>query len=190
MNESALVISKICKRLTSTNIDDAREIIKKEYPFKPSNHKGRKYSERQKTKIFIRDGFIDRYTGKKLIFPPVLRVISSIFPDEFPFHKNWKISECHIAYWHLCPTIDHIIPVSRGGEDCESNWVSTSQLRNSAKSNWLMEELGWSLIAPGNIREWDGLFFWFIEYIDNNTNLLKEKYFSVWYHAALEQKNI
>lgn len=24
---------------------------------------------------------------------------------------NWKMSECHLAYWHLLPTIDHIIPI-------------------------------------------------------------------------------
>ena len=72
------------------------------------------------------------------------------------------MSECHLAYWQLFPTVDHIISVARGGAGEESNWVCTSQLRNSAKSNWLLEELGWQLHEPGDLKEWDGLLKWFI----------------------------
>lgn len=51
------------------------------------------------------------------------------------------MSECHIVYWELFPTIDHIVPVARGGRNSEENWVSTSMLRNSAKFNGTLEEL-------------------------------------------------
>ena len=36
-------------------------------------------------------------------------------------------------------------------------------LRNGAKGNWLLEELGWSLHPPGDMESWDGLLGWFVE---------------------------
>lgn len=133
----------------------------------------------------MRDGFIDRYSGNQLLFPPVLRVLSSVLPAEFPFHRNWKMSETHQSYWELFPTLDHIVPVARGGADREDNIVSTSMLRNSAKSNWTLEELGWSLHPPGDIKKWDGLLAWFMEYIDKNPQKTEEKYIARWRRAVL-----
>lgn len=94
------------------------------------------------------------------------------------------MSECHFAYWQLLPTIDHIIPVSRDGEDNESNWVCTSQLRNSIKSSWLLEEVGWQLHEPGNLKEWDGLLNWFMLYVDIHPEILEDKYIHSWHNAV------
>ncbi|MCK5685045.1 HNH endonuclease, partial [bacterium] len=120
-NSSA--IEAACNEISQLNLVQARKIISTEYPFVPYSKASRSYSERQKTKIFIRDGFIDRYSGERLVFPGTLRLLSLLMPDEFPYQAHWKTSECHIAFWQLCPTIDHIIPVTRGGNDDESNWV-------------------------------------------------------------------
>lgn len=177
-------IEKICSEIRNDDLESARRLINENYPFKVLINKGRNYTESQKTRVFIRDGFIDRYSGEKMIFPPVLRVISSLMPEEFPFHKNWKTSDCHLAYWQLLPTIDHIVPVSRGGADEEYNWVCTSQLRNSAKSNWLLEELGWELKERGHLKEWDGMIHWFIEYIDEHPDILSDNYIMSWHNAA------
>jgi hypothetical protein len=35
-------------------------------------------------------------------------------------------------------------------------------LTNGIKSNWLLEELEWELVRPGNLKQWDGLFAWFL----------------------------
>ena len=177
-------IAAACREISSGTIERAREIISSDYPFLPLTSGGRQYSDRQKTKIFIRDGFIDRYSGDRLVFPGALRLLSALLPNEFPFHKNWKTSECHLAYWQLLPTIDHIIPVSRGGADEEFNWACTSQLRNGAKSNWLIEELGWLLHPPGNLDDWDGMMHWYVQYLDTHPQQLQDKYISTWYKAA------
>jgi hypothetical protein len=178
------VITEAFQALRTGALPEAKNIITDNYVFKPLENKGRAYSEHQKIKIFIRDGFVDRYSGERLVFPPVLRIISLVMPEEFPFHKNWKMSDCHLAYWQLLPTIDHIVPVSRGGHDEESNWVCTSQLRNSAKSNWLPEELGWHLHQAGNLKDWDGLLGLFMEYITENKAILANGYINSWYKAA------
>jgi hypothetical protein len=178
------IIEEACTAIGDREISEARQIIKRKYPFVALKNKGRTYTDRQKTRIFVRDGFVDRYSGERLVFPPVLRIMSLLMPQEFPFQKNWKSTECHFAYWQLLPTIDHIVPVSRGGVDDESNWVCTSQLRNSAKSNWLLEELGWGLKEPGLLSEWDGLLSWFLSYAEKDPKVLEDHYVASWHRAA------
>jgi hypothetical protein len=112
-----------------------------------------------------------------------------MMPNEFPYHKNWKMDECHIAYWELAPTIDHVVPIARGGVDDESNWLTTSFLRNSAKANFTIEELDWIIVSGGNITTWDGMLSWFLMTIENNQEFLNDKYISKWYRAAKRISN-
>tara|TARA_R110000850_G_scaffold273431_4_gene409854 strand:- start:812 stop:1390 length:579 start_codon:yes stop_codon:yes gene_type:complete len=183
------IIASACEALSLTGKNAARNIIAAEYPHLGVSNAGRKYTEFQSTEIFIRDGFIDRFSGEKLIFPPVLRLLSQQLPEEFPFHPNWKMSECHIAYWKLFPTVDHLIPVARGGPDEASNWVTTSMVLNSAKSNWLVEELNWTLYPPGNSSSWDGLLSWFLAYATLHQEILENPYLRRWYKAAVRAEN-
>ena len=118
------------------------------------------------------------------MFPPVLRVVSLALPVEFPFHSNWKTDVTHPAFWELGATIDHLVPVSPGGADDESNWVTTSMARNSAKMNWTLDELGWTLQEPGDFQKWDGLLRWFLEYTASNPGLLRSGWVRRWHRAA------
>ena len=152
--EGAEILSRVCAAIDDQNIADASSILTNEYPFEPLANVGRLYSALQCMLVFARDGFIDRYSGRRLVFPGTLRLLSRILPLEFLFHNNWKTDACHFAFYELFPTIDHLVPVSRGGADNESNWVSTSMIRNAAKSNFTVEELGWQTAPPGSLREW------------------------------------
>ena|SRR5688500_18432347 len=137
------------------------------------------------TCIFIRDSFVDRYSSQRLVFPGALRLLSRLMPEDFPAHPNWKMSASHIIYWELFPTVDHIYPVARGRPDDESNWVTTSMLRNSAKSNWTLEELGWALRDLPSENAWDGLITWFIRYLEQDPAHLTDGYISKWHRAAI-----
>ena len=150
-------IKKACSFISKGRLDLASHVIDDEYPFVPLIKGTRSYTPREMTKVFIRDGFIDRYRGTKLIYPPALRLLSIYLPKKFPYHKNGKMSEGHIAFWELFPTIDHLVPVARGGKDEESNWVCCSMLTNSIKSNWTLEQLQWELKPKGDFQEWNGL---------------------------------
>ncbi len=186
MIERDKIIAEICQALGHEDVSAAQKILHDKYPFQFEEKKPRQYSEKKQLKIFIRDGFIDRYSGKRLVFTPVLRILSNILKD-FPYHLHWKMSECHFAYWELAPTIDHIIPVTRGGINDESNCVCTSQLRNSAKMNWLLEELGWELKPPGNMSEWDGLIGWFVQYVASHKSYQGDDYIKKWYEMAQKE---
>jgi len=186
MDDKAAVVKRVLAALADGNSEIARAMAQSEYGFSSPLNAGRTYTPDQMMAIFIQDGFVDRYSGNRLVFPGALRLLSRLLPAELPFHKNWKMSECHMMYWELFPTVDHIIPVGRGGADDESNWVTTSMLRNSAKSNWLLSELGWTLVPRGDFRTWDGLTRAFIEYVSSDRSPLADTYIRRWYNAAVK----
>ena len=111
--------------------------------------------------------------------------MSRLLPQEFPFHPNWRMTETHPAYWELFPTIDHVLSVARGGLDSEANWVTTSMLRNAAKANWTLEELGWNLCLPGSLDDWDGLTSLFADFVESDRSLLGDAYLRRWHNAAV-----
>jgi len=184
--EAYQVIAQVCAHVTQTNMDAAAELLKQEYPFEPITKSSRQYTPKQMTKIFIRDGFIDRYRGNKLIFPPTLRILSHYFHNEFPYHKNGKMSEGHIAYWELFPTIDHVEPVARGGKDTQENWVCCSMLTNSIKANWRLADIGWQLLPCGDFASWDGMLHWYLDQYKKMPHLASQPYFKTWYNAAMQ----
>lgn len=178
------VLKEVCDLIESENESEAEEVIKKKYPFQYTKYKSRSYTKSKMLGIFLRDGFIDRYSGYKLIFPPVLRILSIKFPESFPFHVNWKMSESHLAYWELTPTVDHIHPIAQGGTNDDGNLVCTSMMKNSAKSNFTLEQLGWKIFPQGDLDKWDGLIHWFLKYVEKNTDVLHNNYINQWYMAA------
>ncbi len=184
MAEKSSVIAAVCRALAEGAADEAVSIAKRDYPFAPESITKRQYGPVESTRLFVRDGFADRYTGERLIFPPVLRILSGALPAQFPFHPNWKTEVTHPAYWEVGATVDHLVPVTRGGADNESNWVTTSMARNSAKMNWTLDDLGWTLHPPGNFRDWDGLVGWFLAYIVAHPEILVSTSLKAWHRAA------
>ncbi len=59
-------------------------------------------------------------------------------------------------------------------------------LRNNAKANWTLTELGWILQPAGDIQEWDGLVRWFIAYVMQHPDLMSDTYFRRWYKPAIQ----
>lgn len=182
--DSAGVLRIVCDALLAGSSEAASSTLRSEYPFAPVPPGTRDYGPLESTRIFIRDGFIDRYGGERLVFPPVLRVISMALPSDFPYHPNWKTDVTHRAYWELSATVDHLVPVARGGSDDEANLVTTSMAHNSAKLSWTLDQLGWRLHPPGDFAVWDGLIRWFVEYTQLHPEPLDNGSVWAWYKAA------
>lgn len=182
--DPAQVLSSVCGILSTGDITRATATLVRDLPFAPLRPTGRSYSRTDVLRVFRRDGFIDRYSGDRLVFPGTLRLLSLYLPEAFPYHPNWRTTDTHFAFWQLSPTVDHVVPVSRGGVDDESNWVTTSQLRNSAKGNWLPSELGWTLHPRGDLAAWDGLLGWFLRQVSTDSSVAKHPAISRWHAAA------
>lgn len=187
MNQSNLLKS-ICQLLLESKTEDARALLQNKYPHKHIELDKRSYSLKEKMEQFLRDGFIDRYTGEKLVNPGILKVITNYFPDEFPYDPHWKMTKTHGAYWDLIPTIDHIVPIAQGGIDAPSNWATTSMKNNSIKSNYSLDEIHWKLYPKGNLSEWDGLTNLFLSLVESNMDLQKDSYIRSWYKISKTAK--
>ena len=184
VDDKSRTIADVCHAIERDDLAGAEAQLRLEYPIAKRPVNQRKYSDVQALRVFVRDGFQDRYSGDRLVFPGVLRILSLKLSEAFPFQKNWKMDETHIAFWELMPTVDHVVPFARGGADAEENWVTTSMVRNSAKSNWLLEELGWSVRAIDRDASWDGLLSWFFRYVQFHNDVLHDAYVLRWFRAA------
>ena len=179
-------IQEVCTALSEKNIIKGKEIIQSQYPHKKPLKTRKSFTKKAQVEIFIRDGFIDRYSGDKLIFPGVLCILSAMLPDVFPYQTNWKTDECHQAWWNLFPSIDHVIPLAFGGTNEKENLVCTSMKRNMAKSTSTLEEIGWKIFPEGNLEDWDGMLDWFISYVNENPEILQNNDVKNWYKAIPE----
>ena len=124
VDEKSAIIAVVCSLLAEGDQHAAACTLRRDYPFAPEEVAARQYGPVESARVFVRDGFVDRYTEARLIFPPVLRVVSAVLPSEFPFHPNWKRTVTHPTFWEVGATVDHLVPVTRGGVDDESNWIT------------------------------------------------------------------
>lgn len=201
-------MQRVCDALLVGDRLGADAIARHEYPFVPADRlprwertvsstlptavalpltkTRRAYSKRDLTALFARDGFIDRYSGERLVYPPIFRLLAQLLPEAFPAHPNWKLAESHLAYWELFATLDHIVPVVAGGPDAAPNWATTAMTRNMWKSNASLAEVGWSLVPPGDFAAWNGLSGWFLDYVSRHPECRADKYIADWHRAAVQ----
>ena len=184
--DKSKILETIVNLLIEDKTEDAKELIKSEYPHNHIELDKRTYSLKEKMEQFLCDGFTDRYTGKRLVNPGVLKAITHYFPEDFPYDSHWKMTKTHIAYWDLIPTIDHIVPIAQGGLDNSSNWATTSMKNNSIKSNYSLAEIGWKLYPKGALNEWDGLTKLLIVLVEGDPKLLEDPYIYKWYKVSKE----
>ena len=73
--EKIEVIEKAAQKLLSQNIAEAKALLETEYPFQKLSAQGRNYTDKEKMAQFVRDGFVDRYSGRKLVNSGMLKVL-------------------------------------------------------------------------------------------------------------------
>lgn len=183
-NSKADLLKSVAEMVLCGNNSAAGSTIRAKYPFTPIEKETRRYSEIQQMEQFFKDGFIDRYFGTRLVNPGMLRVLSEMFPEEFPYQAHWRTQECHIAYWDYQPTLDHIVPIAQGGKNEPSNWITTSMKGNLAKNNFTLAQLHWQLYPKGNLDDWDGLSRIFIEIVDQYPGLTQVAGIRKWDRAT------
>lgn len=184
--EKAAIIEDACRALAGDDLINAAGILRSQYRFEPVARVAGGVSQRLAMQVYERDGFVDRYSGRRLVFPAALRAISILLPDEFPHHPNWRMDVCHFAYYELSAVVDHMTPRARGGTNDMDNLVTTSTVRNSAKANFTLEELGWTLLSEQELDKWDGLVAWFLEMARREPQLLEVSDIRGWWETARE----
>lgn len=82
-----------------------------------------------------------------------------MYPERFPYHPNWKAGQVHPAYLLTSTSLDHVVPGARGGSWSDfANLVTSCWPCNTGKSDFTIEEIGWSLLSEDDAHsDWDGL---------------------------------
>lgn len=170
IDEYVEVLSSVAVAIDKADLESARQLLSPiagqrwHEPFKlaakseandaPSTAK-RSVTDRDKAATYIRDGFVCRYCGHRVIPLAVLVGISDVFPDDFAYHTNYKRGEIHPAFW-LAPETDHLLAHTRGGRSSIDNLVTLHAMCNLIKSDSYFEDL--PLVEhPDLTEEWDGL---------------------------------
>ena len=148
--------SEALKCLLEADEDRARQFLKQVEPEPIERLARTSVGDAITVATYRRDNFTCRYCGRETIFLPVLRLLSEFFADLVPYHPAWKYGECHPAYMTHSTSLDHVVPLARGGANSESNLVTACAQCNYTKSSWLLSELGWDLKAVIS-SNWDGL---------------------------------
>ena len=173
-------IAAVCGAVGNGNLVDAAMILERDYTFAPEAVTKRRFSPLSYTRVFIRDGFVDRYCGERLVFPAVLRVLSHALPDKFPYHPNWRTAMTHPAY--LGDWSDNRPPGSGHTRRCRRrielghnvNGPKQREAELESGGNWLeappsgrLPDLGWAaplvrrysnrhpeVITDSGLRQW------------------------------------
>lgn len=151
------VIGRALQHVASGDREAAREALG-EIPFEPPQRRVERWPAISViAEVYARDCYQCRYCGERTILTPVMRLLSRLFPDEFPMHPNWRADGTHPAFVSRSTTLDHVVPVAGGGDPVDpSNLVTACWGCNRRKGDLLLEELGWQLrdpVDPG----WRGL---------------------------------
>lgn len=107
--------------------------------------------------VYAADSYQCRYCGEKTILTPVMRLLARLYPEQFPYHPNWKADSTHPAFVSRSATLDHIVPIADGGDPIgRENLVTACWGCNRRKGDLRLGEIGWSLAEPTD-RTWMGL---------------------------------
>lgn len=185
------VIAHACAFLLQGDRVGAREVIVDQYPLDAnrrivSGYAGQRSQEahllpgakrpagpsvRKLASLHARDGYIDRYTGQRLVSPIVLKLLGhpvGPLSEVIPYHVNEGRGNasngagytCHQAGWEIYASYEHVRPIAVGGTDDLQNLVTSSIDTNFEKGTQTWEPA----VLAGSLGEWDGLSGWFLQY--------------------------
>ncbi|MBV8734918.1 MAG: HNH endonuclease [Solirubrobacterales bacterium] len=110
-------------------------------------------SRADRVAIHRRDYWTCRYCRAQTVAPPVLRFLSEIYPEEFPYHPNWKAGQVHPAYLLVSTSLDHVDPGARGGSwRGEENLLTACWPCNTGKGDLRSDEVGWKLLDTEGLQ--------------------------------------
>ena len=107
--------------------------------------------------VWKRDNWHCLYCGKPVFYAPSLKLLEKLNPGHKYFHPNGEDGSMLSLFHRSWSSVDHIIPVSKGGKNEMTNYA-TSCMDCNQKFN--EKEVGNGKIKPREIKpsSWDGFF--------------------------------
>ena len=112
-------------------------------------------SYRRQAGVYKRDNYTCRFCSRRTVAPIMLRLVGELFPETFGYHPNWKTNATDISFLILSTSLEHLLPVTRGGSNEPTNLRTACAMCNYTKSNYTLAELGWTDLRSSG-EYWDG----------------------------------
>ncbi len=75
-------------------------------------------------KILNRDNWTCRYCDDSVFFSPTLKLLNELSPNHGYYHPNGKTDKMLSLFQWRWASVDHIVPVTKGGTNEEANLVT------------------------------------------------------------------
>jgi hypothetical protein len=100
----------------------------------------------ERLEIYLLDEWLCRYCGRTTILTQLMMLLDELFPEDFPYHPNWKTGLTHPAFPVRSASVDHISPVAHGGSGNDPlNLVTACLPCKVVKGEFPLDQLGWTL---------------------------------------------
>lgn len=116
----------------------------------------RSVPKRTQLEVWRRDRWTCRYCGEPVFFGPTLKLLEQIFPGRGYYHRHGKAAAMLPLFRRRWASVDHVHPVTRGGANDASNYVTACWECNLRYGNRTQTE-GKPSPRPVAERPWDGL---------------------------------
>ncbi len=114
-------------------------------------------SKQHSITVFKRDAWTCRYCNSAVFFTPTLKLLDSLNPGHGYYHPNGKTGAVLDIFQWKWATIDHVIPVSRGGQNNLTNYVTACWKCNLTLNDKLEDKDKTQLLNSINkSMGWDG----------------------------------
>jgi len=105
--------------------------------------------------VWKRDSWHCRYCGKPVFFSPTLKLLDQINPNHTYYHKNGKTGKMLELFQKMWASVDHIVPISKGGENEIDNYATACWKCNLKFREKMVGKDKSNPLDP-EAKEWDG----------------------------------
>jgi hypothetical protein len=136
ISAKSTTIAAVCFGIGKGDYAQATSLLTRDYPFAPDPVSLRKDGAVEFNSC-VRSRWIHRSIYGRTPYCPRSPAFScSRATDSLSVSFELESRRNSPSIWEMGAIVDHLVPVGRGGADDESNRITTSMARNSAKSNW------------------------------------------------------
>lgn len=92
-------------------------------------------SKHDQLTVFYRDDWMCRYCGEAVFFAQALKLLDSLNPNHGYYHPNGKSGAILPLFQWRWASVDHVVPVTKGGQNRLDNYVTSCRQCNLRLSN-------------------------------------------------------
>jgi 5-methylcytosine-specific restriction endonuclease McrA len=131
-------------------------------------------TKNEQLQVFKRDNWTCKYCGDSVFFGPTLKLLEEISPGQGYYHPRGKSGEMLKLFRTKLASVDHINPVSKGGQNDIANYATACWDCNVSLNDKVENKPSPDKINQDNIESnWDGLVSLYPKLTKKNNSWVK-----------------